>query len=219
MASSVSLDVVFRGRHTKDTMASDMEAFPITRPERIAVVQVGFAPSSALSEGLQSLLKPAAKSREILFRSEGSLRLSYGDSDNNGPLYGRQDSELLARDQRKLRALGERAIAVSDIDIGMSVRGDVQVRLELHPTIDQRKLLGGFVLGDLVARSDEPVMAYVRFPHSAVVSDARIKQSAAWLTRLIKVHEMHESQKQVARQFYLHKPYLTQRTGDLRVVR
>ena len=151
--------------------------------------------------------------------SESKLHLRYDQSNNDGPIYAPVDAQRLARDELRMRELGRQPIYMSNIEMSASSRGDIHLRFELKPTNAQRRLLGGFVLGSLITKLDDPIWVYTHFWHQVVSSEAAGRQEAMRLNQLLDAPQGSRNANDIARRFYVMQPQIIQRTGDLRSVK
>lgn len=191
----------------------------IPKPERSSILQVGFDASPKLNDALHRFLLPGSVQRQFLFRSQLSRRLQYGDSNNDGIRYHPTEAALLAEDRKRLRSLGALPIAIWRAETGRSPHtGDIQVQLELQPTIVQRQLLGGFVLRESMKSPDEPLLVYVRLSHRGLRSDDEVAKAAYMLEHDLGVHEMNRPPLARPSALYVTNPHITERAGDIHVV-
>lgn len=143
--------------------------------------------------------------------------LWYDDSDSDGPIYDDIDASRLARDKIRLRGMGHQSIALSVIMANVSARGDVHLRMELNPSLQQRRMLGGFVLGRAIAEPDAPLWLYTHLWYKLAASKPAVDQEIARINRLLEVPEGSRASNDIASLFYVTSPEILQRTGDLHI--
>lgn len=219
MAAQESLDGVGSAHHTKSKMTADPGDILVPKPERIAVLRVGFEPSEQLNHALHGFLLPeyAERGRTIIFRSEASRSLGYSRSSNDGVSYAPHEAALLSVERRRLRSVSD-PIGIVAAQSALSERGDLRVRLELQPTLRQRKLLGGYVLEGLLDEPGAPLWVSTYFHHTALRSQDELRKRAFMLEHNFAAYRHHRPHSLPPSALYVTKPHITERPGDLRVV-
>jgi hypothetical protein len=143
----------------------------------------------------------------------------YNDSDNDGIRYHPAEAAQLAEDRDRLRTLGRLPVAIFRSETGQSSRtGDVQVQLELQPTQLQRRLLGGFVLQELVTSPEEKLLVYTRLAHHSLRPLEGVARAAFMLEHDLGMHETDRPPIVRPSALYVANPYITERTGDIYAV-
>lgn len=201
-------------------MVSDIEALPIPpQPEQSAVVRIAFAPSPSLDDALHRFLLPKFRERSIPLYSELSLRVPFEWSDSNGPRYNRADAQQLANHELRLRDIGGQPLRIGAMDAMASQRGDLRLRFELSLTPPQRRQLGGVVIGNLINDPGKQVWVYAPIWHGVAVSETAAQQEASRINHLIESPgRQSRAMGSVATKFFVNRPRLIERTGNLRGV-
>lgn len=200
-------------------MTADPGEILIPKPERTSILQVGFEASPRLNDALHRFLLPDHAQRQFLFRTQLSRRLQYGDSNNDGIRYHPAEAAQLAEDRKRLRSLGMLPVAIWRAETGRSSRtGDIQVQLELQPTLAQRQLLGGFVLRESMKSPDETLLVYTRLSHRGLRSDDELAKAAFMLEHDLGMHETDRPALVRPSALYVAKPHITERAGDIHAV-
>jgi hypothetical protein len=195
--------------------AVDSGEILIPKPERMSVLQVGFEPSQRLNDALHRFLLPQHQQAKVLFRTQELRPLPYADSNNDGIRYHPPDASELARDARRFRQLGAQPISIIRAETGQSKRGDVQVRLELQPTDEQRRLLGGFVLQRFNDSPEEPFVVYTRFARRSLQSIEEVAKAAYMLEHALGMHTNDRLKVISPSSLYVTHPHITERSGNI----
>lgn len=200
-------------------MTADPGEILIPKPERTSILQVGFDASPKLNDALHRFLLPEHTQRQFLFRTQLSRRLHYSDSNNDGIRYHPVEAAQLAEDRKRLRSLGALPVAIWRAETGRSPRtGDIQVQLELQPTVAQRQLLGGFVLQESMKSPEEVLLIYTRLSHRVLRSADEVAKAAFMLEHDLGMHEANRPPLARPSALYVGNPHITERAGDIHIV-
>lgn len=174
------------------------------RAEQTSLVQVGFEPSRKLNDAMHRFLLDKFQHEHIIFRSYDELDLPVYTGDSDGLHYDVIDEKELNEYDKRLRLLGGMPIAILQARTVMVERGNLHVDLQIAPTREQRRQLGGVVLRHFDIYSNKPLSVYAKLSRETTRSQDDVRNAAVALRKVFaNRHEEAESDA-----YYVTRPHV-----------